>query len=279
MTVETPADRLRGELLGVAAELAGARPPVLVREWADTLELHGAPVGHRYFALVAVERGPGASEFDRLVAAFTARGWSAHRWNGPSEGVGRATAKRDGWEVTAHQGRGLGVITLSGRTPAVFLPGHRGLRQPVHTLSTGAGLLCEDCHGWGVCLNCEGTGRSRPPAPGRTRGRVSHGRCGCWAGQAGPGRCADCAGQGRITSATLSWQRSGHHAPGPTAAPPPAADALTALLETARRPCACGSLACHWQLARNRTELRISGPCQSCARPRSYSFALPPACC
>ncbi|MFJ8045236.1 hypothetical protein ACIRBX_32505 [Kitasatospora sp. NPDC096147] len=268
---------LRAALLAVAAALAGDRQPVLVREWADALELHGEPVGYRYLALVGVERGPAESGFDRVTEALTEARWTAHRWSGPTGGTGWATAKRAGLELTAHQGRGVGVLTLGGHTPVVFVPGREGLRQPLYTLSTGPGVLCPDCQGWGICLICEGTGRSHSP------GSFGYGRCQCWAGQAGPGRCVDCAGQGRITSYSPPWTRRGHGLPDSAVArsaprpEPTPATALDALADVAHRPCACGDLRCHWQLARTRTELRITGPCQACARPRSYAFAPPPA--
>ncbi|MGW2401566.1 hypothetical protein ACWCYY_33945 [Kitasatospora sp. NPDC001664] len=270
---EHTAHRLRTELLAVASVLSTGRPPLLVREWTDTQELHGQAVGQRYFVLVAVERGPGAEQFDEVTTAFAASGWKAHRWTGHTEGTAWASAKRDGIEVTAHQGRGTGVITVSAHTPVVFVPGRESLRQPLHTLSTGTGLLCSDCQGWGICLICEGTGRHHTP------GRMSYGRCQCWGGQAGPGRCVDCAGQGRTEPPVPPpWKRQ---EPAPAESPAPAeavpASALDALAVATGRPCTCGSLSCHWQLARTRTELRVSAPCQSCARPRSYTFPLPAA--
>jgi hypothetical protein len=276
------AARLRERLLEVAAASCPERPPVIVREWTDPVLLHGPePVGHRSLFLVATgaDDHPAEPVVDAALDALTASGWPGHRWNA-HPGEIRASAGRDDFHVMIYAGRGAGMVTFTGWTPVVFE--HRDLRQPRFTASTvgGDGVLCEFCHGWAVCLECEGTARNRDPR--------TWGRCECAAANAGPGTCLECGGTGRWSAEDMAWKRERYGLADLAETPdayrqPPVEQAhdsnIGALTEAAHRTCPCGEFRWWWRnLVTEADDHLVSqylGTCQGCAAQRIHAFALP----
>lgn len=271
---------LREQLLAIAAALYPDRRPVVVRAWTDAVRLREPePVGRRDVLLVAVggDDRPASPDLDDVLDAFTAAGWTTYRGSLDDPRGNRATARHEDFEVKVHEGKGPGLLTFTGWTPVVFT--ERRLGQPLFTLSTVGGVLCGDCHGWGVCLDCEGTGRSSD--------KGSWGRCWCVAGNSGPGRCVECRGLGQITSESPPWTRRGYGLPDPDSADefrrPPVEDGhdsnIGALTDVAQRPCACGAFRCLWRNTLVEADSRLIswfvGTCQGCAAHRAYAFALP----
>ncbi|MEU5836206.1 hypothetical protein ABZ820_21405 [Streptomyces diacarni] len=258
---------LRQELLDISSSLYPDRRPVVVRTWCDTVRLHEPrPVGRRHVLLVAVggDARPASPDLDDVSHAFAAAGWAAGPGHEDLAGGRLATARRAGCAVRIHEGAGPGILTFTGWTPVEFTG--RALHQPLFTTSTLDGVLCDDCHGWGICMDCEGTGRS-------DSGR-SWGRCWCAAGNSGPGRCVECRGSGATPAAadgaddvTGPPVEEGH------------VSGIEALIDVAHRPCSCGELRCLWNntLAEDGERLvaRFGGACQGCGAQRSYAFALP----
>ncbi|MEY9875033.1 hypothetical protein ABH931_004534 [Streptacidiphilus sp. MAP12-33] len=233
--------QLRATLLELADSLGPTSRPEVVRAWTDPVLVHGPePVGHRQLAVVAV---------------CTADGWA-------TAATGPARSTRGGCEVEVRRGVGCELVTLTGWTPAEFADPRYG--QPEVTRSTAPGLLCDYCHGWGVCLECEGTGRSRTK-------RTGYGRCSCFGSNHGVGRCLECAGRGhyspRARSAGEPPVEAGH------------ATLVAALRDIAHRTCACGEFRCHWRTTASPAEggrvARFEGPCQGCGAGRCYAFSLP----
>lgn len=281
----TDPDGLRAELLAVTAEFAPGLPSALLREWSDpALLFDDEPIGHSHLATVAVgdldHLGPGRPDLDDLVGALRARGWSASRRDDSREGHVSGTgpgADDERLHLLARQGRDVGTVVLTAWTP-VILPGDL-IGQPLATLSIGEGVLCPECHGWGACMDCKGTGRDYKPG--------TYGRCWCWGGARGPGACIDCAGRGRITPDAPDWKREGYRIPARGSAdglrrPPIEGEhpgVISALMELAGRTCACGDFRCFWRLALDTTDghlvLVCSGSCQSCAALRAHAFRLP----
>lgn len=269
--------RLREQLLRTASTLS-PEPPVLVREWADPVRLYAPePVGHRYLFLVAVggQRRRTQPGLDDVVDALTAAGWSAYESHHSSSGEHWGTARRDDLDVWIYEGGGPGILTFTGLTPVMFT--EPGLRQPHCTASTTSGVVCDDCHGWGVCMDCEGT----------CRGNVGYGHCWCRGGAGGPGSCIECEGKGEITAETPEWKRRRLKLPepdGPDATRrPPLEDGhgsgVGALMDVAHRACACGEFRCSWRNvlveAENHLVSRFTGACRGCCAERAYAFTLP----
>ncbi|MEV0406726.1 hypothetical protein [Actinoallomurus sp. NPDC050550] len=280
---------LRNALLEIATTLYSDRRPVVVRQWTDPVHLHDPePVGHRFLFLVAVggDDRPASPDIDDVVDAFRAAGWEAHEpRHGREPGTGWAEARREDFKTSINAGAGPGVLTFTGWTPVVFTTG-RQLRQPQHTLSTVYGVLCRECHGWGACLDCDGSGRSTEPG--------SYGRCWCHGGQGGPGACIECGLSGEITESSPSHllKRYGFadadapdaDADGPDAfRMPPIEKAhdsnIDALTDVAHRPCACGEFRSRWSNHLSEADDHLvslfTGRCQGCAKQRAYAFMLP----
>ncbi|WP_053160988.1 hypothetical protein [Streptomyces caatingaensis] len=276
---------LRGHLLETASALYPDRPPVVVREWTDPVRLRDpAPVGHRFLSLMAVggdDRRPSSPGLQGLLDAFAAAGWTVRRQAPCGPGENEATARRGPFRARLYEGAGPGILTVTGWTPVVFPEEH--LAQPHFTLSTvdvdTDGVLCDDCHGWGMCLLCEG----RP----YSGGSGGYGRCWCAANNAGPGNCVECAGRGSLPAEAMSWKRKEYGLPeaddGDTARRPPAEnghDSNThAFTDISHRSCACGEFRCFWRNtvseADGRLLSRFVGRCQGCAARRAYAFTLP----
>lgn len=209
---------LKGQLLEIAAALHPDRRPAVVREWTDPVRLRDpAPVGHRFFFLLCVggDDGPSSPGFGDALNAFAAAGWTVRRQSPGHPGESWATARQEDFEVRIYEGDGRGIVTFTGWTPVVYTERH--LPQPPFTLSTAGGVLCDDCHGWGVCLDCEGRAYSG--------GSGGYGRCLCAANNAGPGRCVECGGSGLLTADEASWRRRQYGLP----------DALLAVTQSGRR--------------------------------------------
>ncbi|MER5279174.1 hypothetical protein ABT025_25990 [Streptomyces sp. NPDC002809] len=271
---------LKGELLEIASALYPDRRPVVVREWTDPVRLRDPePVGHRFLILVCVggDDRPSFPRFDDVLNVFNAAGWDVRQRSPEHAGESGAVVRREDFEVRVYEGDGPGILSFTGWTPVVYT--ERQLGQPPFTLSTASGVLCDDCHGWGVCLLCEG----RP----YSGGSGGYGRCWCSGSNAGPGRCLECAGQGLLTSEEAAWRRRQFGLPeagsGDALPQPPAEDGhdsnTSAFTEVSQRSCACGEFRCFWRNIISRTEdhllSRFAGTCQGCAAQRAYAFTLP----
>ncbi|WP_432004619.1 hypothetical protein [Streptomyces parvus] len=277
---------LKGELLEIASALYPDRRPVVVREWTDPVRLRSpAPVGHRFLFLVCAGRddhlaSPG---FDDALNAFDAAGWNLRRRTSDLPDESAATVRREDFEVRIHEGDGPGILSFTGWTPVVYTEGQPG--QPPFTRSTSCGVLCDDCHGWGVCMICEG----RPYSGGGSGGSGGYGRCWCVGNNAGPGRCLECAGQGLLTPEKASWKRRRYGLSDDDSGdvfPRPAAEGghdsnTSAFVDVSHRSCACGEFRCFWRNNLSRVDghllSRFAGTCQGCAAQRAYVFALPSA--
>ncbi|MEU0100655.1 hypothetical protein [Streptomyces sp. NPDC006267] len=253
---------------------------MVVREWTDPVRLRDpAPVGFRSLFLVCAswEDRRSALRFCDVLDAFTAAGWTVDPRPSGRPGESRATAEREEHEVRVYAGEGPGFLTFTGWTPVRYP--ERQLTQPSCTLSTAFGVQCDDCHGWGVCLLCEGRAYSG--------GSGGYGRCECVAGNAGPGRCVECAGQGFLPAEAVSWKRKRYGLPDGDSADPfpqrPAEEGhgsnIGAFTDVARRSCACGEFRCFWRNvlseAGDRLLSRFSGACQGCGARRAHTFTLP----
>ncbi|MFJ7130361.1 hypothetical protein [Streptomyces sp. NPDC098101] len=252
---------------------------MVVREWTDSVRLRDpAPVGLRSLFLIGMgwDAHPSPSKSGEVVAAFAEAGWAVRRHasdHSDHDGESRATARHEDFEVRVYEGSGSGLVTLTGWTPVVY-PEHR-LGQPPFTLSTADGVLCDACHGWGVCLDCEG----------RPYGR--YGRCWCAANNAGPGRCVECAGRGVHSPRAVPWKRprQGPHGADAEGAPPPVTveaghdSHLSAFTDVAQRTCSCAEFRCFWRNSLrgegDRLLSRFDGTCQGCGVRRAYAFTLP----
>lgn len=274
------AEWLRQQLLEVSAALYPDRPPVVIRTWSDTVRFsEPQPVGRRDVLLVAVggDERPASPDLDDVLQAFEANGWVASAGYEGAAGERSGTARRAECEVRIHEGAGPGVLTFTGWTPVVFTG--RRLAQPMYTTSTLDGMLCDDCHGWGVCMDCEGTGRSDSG--------MSGGRCWCFASSSGPGRCIECGGRGQATPGAAAWKRRRQGIPDPGGAEDPVrppvgeghVSGIDALADVVHRPCACGEFRCLWSNSvaedGHRLVARFTGVCQGCEAQRAYAFALP----
>ncbi|WNI20461.1 hypothetical protein [Streptomyces sp. ITFR-16] len=261
---------LKGQLLEIASGLCPDRGPVVAREWTDPVRLRDpAPVGHRFLFLIGMswDDRSASPAFADVLKAFTAAGWNAHQRSFGHSEEGRATVRREDFEVEVYEGGGSGLLTLTGWTPVVYT--ERQLGRPPFTRSTATGVLCDDCYGWGVCMLCEG----RP----YSGGSGGYGRCWCAGNNAGPGVCVECAGRGQTPYGPPDVADGG-------AVPQPVAEDghdtnVGAFVDVARRPCACGELRCLWRntLSESGGRLlsRFAGTCQGCAAPRAYAFTLP----
>ncbi|WP_438489994.1 hypothetical protein [Streptomyces sp. S186] len=275
---------LRGHLLEIASALRPDHRPVVVREWSDPVRLRDpAPIGHRFLCLVCVggNARPSSPGFDDALNAFTAAGWRADVHDGGHPGESWATARRDGYRVKVYEGGGPGILTFTGWTPVLYTDTERQPVQPHFTLSTVPAdeVLCDDCHGWGVCLDCEGRAYSG--------GSGGYGRCWCVGNNAGPGKCVECAGRGVLSSAAMSWKRKQYGLPeadsDEAVRQSPAEDGhdshLNAFTEVSQRTCACGEFRCFWRniltQAGDHLLARFVGTCQGCAARRAYAFRLP----
>ncbi|GAB2856702.1 hypothetical protein GCM10022221_65500 [Actinocorallia aurea] len=134
-------------------------------------------------------------------------------------------------------------------------------------------MVCYECEGWGVCLECEGSARD----PRRTWGR-----CECVASNAGPGRCGVCLAAGQLPAEAVASVRRRHGTsaePGPGTVEGEASSPVRALAAAARLTCACGEFRALWRAAlstgRDRPVLTFSACCQGCAAHRAHDFALP----
>ncbi|WP_327708482.1 hypothetical protein OG912_05845 [Streptomyces sp. NBC_00464] len=256
------------------------RGPVVVREWTDPVRLRDpAPVGYRFLFLVCAtwDDRPSPPGFGNALNAFTEAGWSVHQQPAGRPGESRATVRHEDFEVEVYEGDGPGFLTFTGWTPVVCA--ERQLGQPPFTLSTARGVLCDDCHGWGVCLLCEGRAYSG--------GSGGYGRCLCAANNAGPGRCVECAGRGVLAADAVSYRRRRHGLPdadsGDAFPWPPAEgghDAnISAFTVVSQRSCACGEFRCFWRNTLSEADghllSRFAGTCQGCAGQRAYAFTLP----
>ncbi|MFC7923835.1 hypothetical protein [Streptomyces cinereoruber] len=267
---------LREELLDIASAASPDRGPVVVREWTDSVRLRDpAPVGFRSLFLIGTGWAgrPPPSKFGEVLAAFAGAGWEVRRHASDRDGESRATARHEDFEVRVYEGSGSGLLTLTGWTPVVYpeLP----LSQPPFTLSTAPGVLCWDCHGWRICLDCEG------------RPYLRYKRCWCATNNAGAGMCVECAGLGFRSSEAASWRRppqEPHDTDTEGAFPPVTVETghdstLRALTDVAQRACTCGEFRCSWRnsLSRegNRLLCRFGGTYQGCGVRRAYAFALP----
>ncbi|WP_406070087.1 hypothetical protein OG372_21435 [Streptomyces sp. NBC_01020] len=281
LAVPASAVWLRGQLLEIASALHPDRRPVVVREWTDPVRLRDpAPVGHRFLFLVCVSGGdrPSSAGFDDVLNAFTVAGWNVHRRSSGHPGESWATVRREEFEVKVYEGNGPGILSLTGWTPVVYT--ERQLGQPLFTLTTASGVLCDDCHGWGACLLCEGRAYSG--------GSGGYGRCSCAGNNAGPGKCVECAGRGFLTSDAVSWKRKQYGLPAADrsdAWPQPPAEGghdsnTSAFTDVSQRSCACGEFRCFWRNiltpADEHLLSRFAGICQGCAAQRAYAFTLPP---
>ncbi|MFI6683836.1 hypothetical protein [Streptomyces sp. NPDC050485] len=274
---------LKGQLLKIASALYPDRGPVVVREWSDPVQLfEPEPVGHRHLLLVAVggDDRPAHPDFDEVLDAFRAAGWTALGSGSGSPQESWATARSEDFEVRVYEGEGPGILTFTGWTPVVFTePGHR---QPHFTRSTADGVLCSECHGWGVCMDCRGSGRGS----GTGSAFGAH-RCWCSGGRGGAGSCIDCGGSGSITSRAEPWKRKQFRFPDPGGADavrqPPVEDgrlsAIDALADIAHRACSCGEFRSLWRNtlaeADDRIVARFVGSCRGCGAERAYAFTLP----
>ncbi|MEV6160569.1 hypothetical protein AB0L71_01305 [Streptomyces sp. NPDC052052] len=271
---------LKGQLLEITAALYPDRRPVVVREWTDPVRLRDpAPVGHRFLFLLGADGGDSSSSpgFDDLLNAFAAAGWTVRRRSPGHPGESEATARHQECDVRVYEGSGRGLVTFTGWTPVVYT--ERQLRQPPFTLSTAEGVLCDDCHGWGVCLDCEGRAYSG--------GSGGYGRCWCVGNNAGPGRCVECGGSGLLTAKEASWKRRQYGLADAdsddTSGGAPAESGHdsnpSAFIEVGRRTCGCGEFRCFWRNilteAGDHLLSRFLGTCQGCAARRSYAFTLP----
>ncbi|MER5883260.1 hypothetical protein ABT160_05490 [Streptomyces sp. NPDC001941] len=275
---------LYGRLRYVTGAVFPESSAVLVRQWTDPVRLRDPePVGERalfMLALGAADRpagvGPGA-----VADAFTAAGWQARLSHRGVAGETWATARHGEFQVSVYEGAGPGVLTLTGWTPVVF--SGRALRQPRYTLSTVDRVLCDECHGWTACMDCEGSGRAKS---------VGDDRCWCWGGRGGPGSCIDCGGTGSVTVEAAAWRRrqaglpvdEGAGGGDPSHGTPPErgwSTDVAALAEVAQRACACGEFRCRWRNIVVEDDghriCRFSGTCTWCGAQRGYAFALPPA--
>lgn len=279
-TVPGSAVWLKGELLEITSALYPDRRPMVVREWTDPVRLRDpAPVGHRFLFLLCADGDdrPTSPGFDDALNAFSAAGWTVQRRPSDHPGERGATAHREEFEVRVYEGSGRGIVTFTGWTPVVYTERH--LRQPPFTPSTADGVLCDDCHGWGMCLECEG----RP----YSGGSGGYGRCLCAANNAGPGRCVECGGSGLLTAEETSWKRRQYGLPDTDGGdalrqmPPEGGhDSNTnAFISVSQRSCGCGEFRCFWRNILTEADdhllSRFVGTCQGCAAQRSYTFTLP----
>ncbi|MGW0886023.1 hypothetical protein [Streptomyces sp. NPDC002671] len=272
---------LKEQLLEIASALPSGCRPVVVREWTDPVLLRDPePVGHRFLFLVCLvpDGRPSSYGFDDALNAFTAASWiTTHRRSSGQPGEIWATARREEFEVRVYEGNGPGILTLTGWTPVVYTG--RQLAQPPFTLSTASGVLCDDCHGWGVCLLCDGRAYSG--------GKGGYGRCHCAGNNAGPGKCIECGGTGLLTAEEASWKRRRYGLPDPDAGDAfgqtPAEGGHTsntsAFITVSQRTCGCGEFRCSWRnmltKASDHTISRFTGTCQGCSAQRAYAFRLP----
>ncbi|MCX0247823.1 hypothetical protein [Streptomyces drozdowiczii] len=263
---------LKGALLDIASVVRPDRGPTVVREWSDSVRLlDPEPVGFRSLFLIGMswDGRPALSKFGATLTAFTEAGWDVHPDATDQDGESWATARHEQFEVRVYEGSGTGLVTLTGWTPVVY-PELR-LGQPPFTRSTAGGVLCYDCHGWGVCLTCEGRPYERRDQ-----------RCWCIANNAGPGKCVECAGRGLRSPATVPWWRPQHplHGADMDCAAPEAghATALSALSDVAQRACVCGEFRCSWRNVLEeeggRLLARFVGACQGCDVRRTHTFTL-----
>ncbi|WP_405940265.1 hypothetical protein OG338_29505 [Streptomyces sp. NBC_00726] len=268
---------LKGALLDIASALRPDHGPTVVREWSDAVRLlDPEPVGFRALFLIGLgwEGHPSPSKLEETLTAFTEAGWAVHQDVTDQDGESWATARREEFEVRVYEGGRSGLVALTGWTPVTY-PELR-LGQPSFTRSTADGVLCDDCHGWGVCLTCEGRPYER-----------RYERCWCIANNAGPGKCVECAGRGLRSHAIVLWCRPRQllHGADAEAAPlSPIAEAghdstLSALSDIAQRNCTCGEFRCSWRnVVHEEGEhllARFVGACQGCDAQRAYTFTLP----
>ncbi|MFJ7629218.1 hypothetical protein ACIQZN_22260 [Streptomyces sp. NPDC097595] len=263
---------LKGALLGIASALRPDRGPTVVREWIDSVRLlDPEPVGFRSLFLLGMswDGRPPPSKFGETLTAFSGAGWETTPHVTDQDGESWATARREEFEVKVYEGSRSGLVTLTGWTPVVYP--ELLLAQPPFTRSTAGGVLCYDCHGWGICLTCEGRPYER-----------RYKRCWCIANNAGPGRCVECAGRGLLSPENVPWWRPQHVLRGADmecATPEAEHDStLSALAEVAQRACACGEFRCSWRNVLDeegdRLLSRFVGACQGCDVQRAHTFTL-----
>ncbi|WP_406151196.1 hypothetical protein [Streptomyces sp. NBC_01012] len=264
---------LRGELLEIATALFPDHPPQVVREWADPVRWRDpAPIGHRFLVLLCLggDGRPPASGFDDMLDVLERAGWAPRRWTPRGDGAARsATARREDFEVRVHQGGGRGILTVTGWAPTVYTGRQWG--EPQFTISTAGGVLCNDCHGWGDCLTCEGR-----PYSGGTGG---YGRCWC-AGSSDPGLCIECTGTGLLTPEEATSMRRHRGLPDTDSGDTESHDSNTsAFVAVSERLCGCGEFRCFWRntVAESDGHLlsRFTGTCHGCGAQRDHSFLLP----
>uniref|UniRef100_A0AAU3H6D4 Uncharacterized protein n=1 Tax=Streptomyces sp. NBC_01401 TaxID=2903854 RepID=A0AAU3H6D4_9ACTN len=271
----TPASALwlRGELLEIATPPFPDHPPQVIREWADPVRWRDpTPIGHRFLVLLCAggDGRPPASGFDDILGAFSEAGWTLRRWAPGDDGANSATARREDFEVRVHRGGGRGILTLTGWTPAVYTG--RQWSEPPFTISTAGGVLCGDCHGWGICLDCGGR-----PYSGGTGG---YGRCWCAGNNAGPGLCIECAGTGLLTPEEATSMRRHRGLPDTDSRDAESHASNTgAFAAVSERPCGCGEFRCFWHNTVSEAEghllSRFTGTCHGCGAQRDHAFSLP----
>ncbi|MFC9925226.1 hypothetical protein [Streptomyces sp. NPDC127190] len=257
---------LKEQILGILSTASPAHLPVLVRAWTDPVHLNDPePVGHRSLLLAALD-GAGSPGVDAVQDAFRSAGW---------ETAGRETVRHGDNTAEIRQGRGPAVLMCTAWSPVVFPA--RALGQPSYTLSTVDGVLCDTCHGWGACMDCEGTGRD----PGNPR---SYGRCWCYASNYGPGSCVECEGRGAVTASSLERKRRPYPRLTDGYVPDPEPETghdtnLGAFVDVVHRACVCGEFRCRWDNTVTRTDSGLhslfTGLCPACGERRGYAFALP----
>ncbi|MFJ8857806.1 hypothetical protein ACIRD8_05160 [Streptomyces sp. NPDC102451] len=265
---------LKGQLLEIASALRPGRRPEVVREWTDPVRWRDpTPVGHRFLFLLCVSTDDRPTPPDDALNAFTAAGWTVRGQRSGPDGESWATAGREDFEVQVYTGAGRGITTFTGWTPVIYAA-EQQLSQPPFTRSTAPGILCDDCHGWGICQECGGRAYSG--------GSGGYGRCWCTGNNAGPGRCAECGGTGLLTAEEVARMQR-QHGDGDTSRQTPPEDGhdsnTSAFLTVSRRPCRCGEFRCSWRNTLSRSgDHRLShfhGTCPTCAAARTLRFTLP----
>ncbi|MFE4214454.1 hypothetical protein [Streptomyces sp. NPDC056844] len=264
---------LRGQLLEIASALRPDRRPEVVREWTDPVRWRDpTPVGHRFLFLLCVATDDRPTPPDDALNAFTAAGWTVRTQRSGPDGESWTAVGREDFDVRVYTGAGRGITTFTGWTPVVYAAEQR-LSQPPFTRSTADGILCDDCHGWGVCQECGGRAYSG--------GSGGHGRCWCTGNNAGPGRCVECGGTGLLTAEEVAWLRGQHGDDASQQLPPEDGHGSNtgAFLTVSRRPCRCGEFRCSWRNTLSRTDGHLlshfHGTCRTCATRRTHTFRLP----